>query len=76
LSHHLLAEVVPNQAVTVVLSQVDIEIPQPAPPRPEQTRYFGTVKLNPDFYARDFGKITSEVLHLAAVDGVQLRGTA
>jgi len=34
------------------------------------------VKLNPDFYARDFGKITSEVLHLAAVDGVQLRGTA
>ncbi|WP_264892369.1 hypothetical protein, partial [Mycobacterium kiyosense] len=25
LSHHLLAEVVPNQAVTVVLSQVDIE---------------------------------------------------
>ena len=45
----------------------------PAPPRPEQTRYFGTVKLNPDFYARDFGKITSEVIqHLAAVDGVQL----
>jgi hypothetical protein len=47
--------------------------PPPAPPRPEQTRYFGTVKLNPDFYARDFGKITSEVIqHLAAVDGVQL----
>ena len=47
--------------------------PPPPPPRPEQTRYFGTVKLNPDFYARDFGKITSEVIqHLAAVDGVQL----
>jgi len=31
------------------------------------------VKLNPDFYARDFGKVTSEVIqHLAAVDGVQL----
>lgn len=31
------------------------------------------MKLNPDFYARDFGKITSEVIqHLAAVDGVQL----
>jgi hypothetical protein len=31
------------------------------------------VKLNPDFYARDFGKITSEVIqHLAAVDGVHL----
>jgi predicted AAA+ superfamily ATPase len=47
--------------------------PPPAPPRPEATRYFGTVKLNPDFYARDFGKITSEVIqHLAAVEGVQL----
>ena len=31
------------------------------------------MKLNPDFYARDFGKITSEVIqHPAAVDGVQL----
>ena len=31
------------------------------------------MKLNPDFYARDFGKITSEVIqHLAAVEGVQL----
>ena len=50
-----------------------LRAPPPAPPRPEQTRYFGTVKLNPDFYARDFGKITSEVIqHLAAVDGVQL----
>jgi hypothetical protein len=29
--------------------------------------------LNPDFYARDFGRITSEVIqHLAAVDGVEL----
>lgn len=47
--------------------------PPPPPPRNELTRYFGTVTLNPDFYARDFGKITSEVIqHLAAVDGVQL----
>lgn len=47
--------------------------PPGPPPRAELTRYFGTAKLNPDFYARDFGKITSEVIqHLAAVDGVQL----
>jgi hypothetical protein len=37
------------------------------------TRFFGTATLNPDFYARDFGRITSEVIqHLAAVDGVEL----
>ena len=31
------------------------------------------MKLNPDFYARDFGKITTEVIqHLAAADGVDL----
>jgi hypothetical protein len=38
-----------------------------------KTRFFGTTILNPDFYARDFGRITSEVIqHLAAVDGVEL----
>ena len=37
------------------------------------TRFFGATTLNPDFYARDFGRITSEVIqHLAAVDGVDL----
>ena len=47
--------------------------PPPPPPTPLKTRFFGTVKLNPDFYARDFGRITSEVIqHLAAVDGVDL----
>ena len=40
---------------------------------PLKTRFFGTVKLNPDFSARDFGRITTEVIqHLAAVDGVDL----
>ena len=45
----------------------------PPPPRPLKTRFFGTATLNPDFYARDFGRITSEVIqHLAAVAGVEL----
>jgi hypothetical protein len=47
--------------------------PQPPPPRPLKTRFFGTATLNPDFYARDFGRITTEVIqHLSAVDGVEL----
>ncbi len=38
-----------------------------------KTRFFGSTTLNPDFYARDFGRITSEVIqYLAAVDGVEL----
>jgi hypothetical protein len=51
-------------------------VPHPTPsqpPRPSNTRFFGTTTLNPDFYARDFGRITSEVIqHLAAVEGVEL----
>jgi hypothetical protein len=43
------------------------------PPCPLKTRFFGSTTLNPDFYARDFGRITTEVIqHLAAVDGVEL----
>ncbi|NKZ77519.1 DUF499 domain-containing protein [Rhodococcus hoagii] len=43
------------------------------PERKSKTRYFGTATLNPDFYARDFGRITNEVIqHLAAVHGVEL----
>ncbi|MFF0239109.1 Swt1 family HEPN domain-containing protein [Rhodococcus pyridinivorans] len=43
------------------------------PERRPKTRYFGTAALDPDFYGRDFGRITSEVIqHLAAVDGVEL----
>jgi hypothetical protein len=47
--------------------------PGPPPPPSPPTRFFGTAKLDPNFYARDFGRITSEVIqHLAAVDGVEL----
>jgi hypothetical protein len=47
----------------------------PAPPAPPSrpTRFFGTAKLDPNFYARDFGRITSEVIqHLAAVNGAEM----
>lgn len=38
-----------------------------------KTRFFGSTALHPDFYARDFNKITNEIIqHLAAADGVHL----
>ncbi|MGV0906271.1 DUF499 domain-containing protein [Mycobacterium novum] len=47
--------------------------PPPPPPTPVNTRFFGTATLNPQFYARDFNKITQEVIqHLAAAPGVEL----
>jgi Protein of unknown function (DUF499) len=47
--------------------------PAPPPPPSRPTRFFGTAKLDPNFYARDFGRITSEVIqHLAAVSGAEL----
>ncbi|MGV5047234.1 Swt1 family HEPN domain-containing protein [Rhodococcus pyridinivorans] len=40
---------------------------------PLKTRFFGSTALNPDFYVRDFNKITNEIIqHLAAADGVHL----
>ncbi|WP_026061790.1 Swt1 family HEPN domain-containing protein [Rhodococcus rhodochrous] len=40
---------------------------------PLKTRFFGSTALNPDFYVRDFNKITNEMIqHLAAADGVHL----
>ncbi|WP_231390207.1 ATP-binding protein [Nocardia sp. CNY236] len=43
------------------------------PERKPKTRYFGAAALSPDFYARDFGRIATEVIqHLAAADGVGL----
>ena len=49
----------------------------PAAPKPVgKTRFFGTKELSPDGYAKDFKKITDEVLtHLAATPGVDLRVT-
>ncbi|QOW01473.1 Swt1 family HEPN domain-containing protein [Rhodococcus pyridinivorans] len=38
-----------------------------------KTRFFGSTELHPDFYARDFNKITNEIIqHLAAAEGVHL----
>ncbi len=36
--------------------------PPPPPPRTLKARFFGTATLNPDFYARDFGRITEAFL--------------
>ena len=48
--------------------------PPSPPPRPSKPRFLGTTTLNPEFYARDFGRIASEVIqHLATVDGVELQ---
>ncbi|MFH5230658.1 Swt1 family HEPN domain-containing protein [Antrihabitans spumae] len=46
----------------------------PARPAPAaKTRFFGSAVLNPDFYARDFSRLTNEVIqHLAAAEGVEL----
>jgi hypothetical protein len=41
--------------------------------RPENVRFFGSVRLNPERYGRDFTRVAQEVVqHLAAVEGVQL----
>jgi hypothetical protein len=47
----------------------------PPPPRPPavKTRYYGRADLDPERYARDFNRLTAEVIqHLAALDGVDL----
>ncbi|MGW5300922.1 Swt1 family HEPN domain-containing protein [Rhodococcus aetherivorans] len=42
-------------------------------PAPTKTRFFGSTALHPDFYVRDFNKITNEIIqHLAGADGVHL----
>jgi hypothetical protein len=44
-----------------------------AAPAPENVRFFGSVRLNPERYGRDFTRVAQEVVqHLAAVEGVQL----
>ncbi len=51
--------------------------PTPSPPPSlGKTRFFGTKELSADGYAKDFKKITDEVLtHLAATPGVNLKVT-
>ena len=48
----------------------------PAPAAPRNTRFYGTVRLDPERYTRDFGRLYQEVIqHLAAPDGVDLEIT-
>jgi len=48
----------------------------PAPPVPKNTRFYGTVRLDPERYTRDFGRLYQEVIqHLAAPEGVDLEIT-
>lgn len=47
---------------------------RPAPPRP--TRYFGSVRLDPERYGRDFNRVAQEIIqHLAAAEGTELEVT-
>ena len=47
-----------------------------AAPAPRNRRFFGTVRLDPERYTRDFGRLYQEVIqHLAAPDGVDLEIT-
>jgi len=47
-----------------------------APPAPRNTRFFGTVRLDPERFGRDINRLYQEVIqHLAAPDGVDLEIT-
>ena len=48
----------------------------PPPPAPRNTRFFGTVRLDPERYGRDINRLYQEVIqHLAAPEGVDLEIT-
>jgi hypothetical protein len=48
----------------------------PAPSVPKNTRFYVTVRLDPEPYVRDFGRLYQEVIqHLAAPEGVDLKIT-
>jgi predicted AAA+ superfamily ATPase len=50
--------------------------PPPAPPAPKNTRFYGTVRLNPERFGRDLNHLYQEVIqHLAAPEGVELEIT-
>jgi predicted AAA+ superfamily ATPase len=50
--------------------------PPPAPPAPKNTRFYGTVRLDPERFGRDLNRLYQEVIqHLAAPDGVDLEIT-
>ncbi len=49
--------------------------PEP-PPGPKNTRFYGTARLDPERYVRDFNRLYQEVIqHLAAPEGVDLEIT-
>jgi len=48
----------------------------PPPHAPKNVRFYGTVRLDPERYTRDFGRLYQEVIqHLADPDGVELEIT-
>ena len=50
--------------------------PPPPPPAPKNTRFYGTVRLNPERFGRDLNHLYQEVIqHLAAPEGVDLEIT-
>ena len=50
--------------------------PPPPPPAPKNTRFYGTVRLNPERFGRDINHLYQEVIqHLAAPEGVDLEIT-
>ncbi len=54
----------------------DDRAPVPAPPIPENVRFFGVFKVSPERYTRDLTRVAQEVLqHLAAAGGVALEVT-
>ena len=48
----------------------------PTPPAPKNTRFYGTVRLDPERFGRDLNRLYQEVIqHLAAPEGVDLEIT-
>jgi hypothetical protein len=48
----------------------------PAPPTQKNTRFYGTVRLDPERFGRDLNRLYQEVIqHLAAPEGVDLEIT-
>jgi predicted AAA+ superfamily ATPase len=53
-----------------------VPTPPPTPPAPKNTRFYGTVHLDPERFGRDLNRLYQEVIqHLAAPDGVDLEIT-
>ena len=60
----------------LVPDQKNPNTPEPAAPGPRNTRFYGSVKLDPERYVRDFTRLCQEVIqHLAAPEGVDLEIT-